>query len=143
VESRIRSRVFPKLPNRPDYTFLELLLSFTYPISILLGAHLTLSSTEVGRFSSYSRRLHGSHSARVLGGVNAAPLSHSSFLLGARLPNSSLRGDSPAHLRARYHQATRPVATTRHATDDFSQSSLFVEVLVDVIPRLRLFRFRQ
>ena len=59
------------------------------------------------------------------------------------LPNSSLHGDSPAHLRARYHQATRPVATTRHATDDFSQSSLFVEVLVDVIPRLRLFRFRQ
>jgi hypothetical protein len=67
---------------------------------------LTLSSTEVGRFSGHSRRLHGSHSTRVLGAVNEAPVSHSSFLLGARLSNS-FYVDSPAHLRARYHQATR------------------------------------
>ena len=53
---------------------------------------LTLSSTEVGRFSGHSRRLHGSHTTRVLGAVNGAPVSHSSFLLGARLLNSSLRG---------------------------------------------------
>jgi len=36
---------------------------------------LTLSATEVGRFSSHSRRLHGSHTARVLGGVNTTPVS--------------------------------------------------------------------
>jgi len=42
MESRIRSWVFPKLPHRPYYAFLELLLSFTYPISILLGAHVIL-----------------------------------------------------------------------------------------------------
>jgi len=46
--------------------------------------NLTLSSTEVGRFSGHSRRLHGSHTTRVLGAVNRAPVSHSSFLLGAR-----------------------------------------------------------
>lgn len=36
---------------------------------------LTLSATEVGRFSSRSRRLRGSHSARVLGSVSTAPVS--------------------------------------------------------------------
>jgi hypothetical protein len=45
---------------------------------------LTLSATEVRRFSGHSRRLHGSHTTRVLGAVNEAPVSHSSFLLGAR-----------------------------------------------------------
>jgi hypothetical protein len=45
---------------------------------------LTLSATEVGRFSGHSRRLHGSHTTRVLGAVNGAPVSHSSFLLGVR-----------------------------------------------------------
>ena len=46
--------------------------------------YLTLSATEVGRFSGHSRRLHGSHTTRVLGSVNTAPVSHSSFLLGVR-----------------------------------------------------------
>ena len=36
---------------------------------------LTLSSTEVGRFSSHSRRLHGSHTARVPGAANRPPVS--------------------------------------------------------------------
>jgi len=45
---------------------------------------LTFSATEVGRFSGHSRRLHGSHTARVLGAVNGAPVSHSSLLVGAR-----------------------------------------------------------
>jgi transposase len=40
--------------------------------------HLTLSSTEVGRFSSHSRRLYGSHSARVLGTANRPPVSWTS-----------------------------------------------------------------
>lgn len=39
---------------------------------------LTLSATEVGGFSSLSRRLRGSHLARVLGAVNRAPVSWAS-----------------------------------------------------------------
>jgi len=36
---------------------------------------LTLPRLKFVGFSSYSRRLHGSHTARVIGGVNAAPAS--------------------------------------------------------------------
>ena len=62
------------------------------------NSNLTLSSTEVGRFSGHSRRLHGSHSTRVLGSVNTAPVSHSSFLLGARFAElfSTRRFTSPS-----------------------------------------------
>ena len=43
-----------------------------------IDAGLTLSASEVGRFSSHSRRLYGSHSARVLGTANRPPVSWTS-----------------------------------------------------------------